>query len=114
MPPRTPPPRTRVKALLERFLRYVRIDTESDPNSTTYPSTFKQFDLLRLIENELRVVGCADVKLDANGYLTATVPSTLAAGATAPVVGLLGHVDTSPDITGAEVKPIVWRNYQGG
>jgi tripeptide aminopeptidase len=67
-----------------------------------------------LIENELRVVGCADVNIDAHGYVTATVPSTLAPGAIAPVVGLLGHVDTSPDVTGSEVQPIVWKNYQGG
>ncbi|HLZ07620.1 MAG TPA: peptidase T [Chloroflexota bacterium] len=114
MPLEILPSRSRVDALLERFLRYVRIDTESDPGSTTYPSTFKQFDLLRLIENELRVVGCADVTLDSRGYLTATIPSNLPTGTRAPVVGLLGHVDTSPDITGAEVQPIIWENYLGG
>ena len=114
MPLETPPVRSRVDQLLERFLRYTRIDTESDPISTTFPSTIKQFDLLRLIENELRVIGCAEVKLDEHGYLTATVPSTLPTGVTAPVVGLLGHVDTSPDITGANVNPLVWKNYQGG
>src|SRR3954469_16745831 len=105
MPLDMPPVRPRVDILLERFLRYVRIDTESDPSSTTYPSTIKQLDLLRLIENELRVLGCSDVKLDQHGYVTATVPSTLPPGSTAPVVGLLGHVDTSPDITGANVNP---------
>jgi tripeptide aminopeptidase len=114
MPIESPQTRPRVEALLDRFLRYARIDTESDPSSTTFPSTIKQLDLLRLIENELRVIGCSEVKLDRHGYLTATVPSTLPAGSSAPVVGLLGHVDTSPDITGANVNPQVWKNYAGG
>jgi tripeptide aminopeptidase len=105
---------SRTKELLARFLRYVQIDTESDPTSTTYPSTAKQFDLLRVLEAELREIGCSDVRLDERGYLTATVPSTLTCGARAPTVGLLGHVDTSSDITGAGVRPLVWHNYQGG
>jgi tripeptide aminopeptidase len=104
----------RVEALLDRFLRYVRIDTESDPTSSSYPSTSKQLDLLRLLEAELREIGCSDVRLDRYGYLTATIPSTLPTGRSAPVVGLLAHVDTSPDVSGADVKPIVWRNYDGG
>jgi tripeptide aminopeptidase len=105
---------SRVEALLARFLRYARIDTESDPVSTSYPSTAKQLDLLRLLETELREIGCSDVCLDQHGYLTATVPSTLPATAKALIVGFLGHVDTSPDITGAGVLPIVWRSYAGG
>lgn len=104
----------RQRQLLDRFLRYVQIDTESDPTSTTYPSTAKQYDLLRLLEAELRAIGCQDVNLDEHGYLTATVPSTLPAGRTVPTIGFLAHVDTSPDITGAGVKPIVWRGYKGG
>lgn len=105
---------TRAEQLLDRFLRYVQVDTQSNPDSTTYPSTAKQLDLLRILETELRAIGCADVVLDEHGYLTATIPSTLPAGKHAPTIGFLAHVDTSPDITGARVKPIVWRNYQGG
>lgn len=103
----------RAEDLLDRFLRYVRIDTQSADSSTTYPSTAKQLDLLRLLEGELRALGCADVKLDQHGYLTATISSTLPPGQKAPVVGFLAHVDTTPEITGAGVKPIVWRNYAG-
>ncbi len=114
MTPDTAPALPRTEVLLDRFLRYVRIDTASDPTSSTYPSTAKQLDLLRLLEAELRALGCADVSLDAHGYLTATIPSTLPAGRTAPVVGLLAHVDTSPDVSGAGVSPIVWRSYAGG
>lgn len=104
----------RTEELLTRFLRYVQIDTESDPTATTYPSSVKQFDLLRVLEAELREIGCSDVRLDEYGYLTATVPSTLPPGRHVPTVGLLGHVDTSSDITGAGVRPIVWRKYAGG
>lgn len=104
----------RQEQLLDRFLRYVQIDTESNPTSTTYPSTAKQYDLLRLLESELRALGCQDVNLDEHGYLTATVPSTLPPGRTVPTIGFLAHVDTSPDITGAGVTPIVWRGYKGG
>src|SRR5205807_1289882 len=96
MPVEQPVKMTRPAELLDRFLRYVRIDTESDPTSSSYPSTAKQLDLLRLLESELRAIGCADVKLDEHGYVTATVPSTLPPGARVPVVGLLAHVDTSP------------------
>src|SRR5579884_2293876 len=104
-------PRPRTEDLLDRFLRYVQIDTQSAEDSTTYPSTAKQLDLLRLLAGELRALGCADVKLDQHGYLTATIPSTLPLDQKAPVVGFLAHVDTTPEITGAGVKPIVWRNY---
>ncbi|HEX5416495.1 MAG TPA: peptidase T [Chloroflexota bacterium] len=105
---------SRTEALLDRFLRYVRIDTESDPDSSTYPSTAKQFDLLRQLASELRAIGCSDVQLDEHGYLMATVPSTVPASANVPTIGFLAHVDTSPDITGHGVNPIVWRDYQGG
>lgn len=104
----------RVEQLLERFLCYVQIDTQSDPDSRSYPSTAKQLDLTRLVEAELRELGCAEVNLDPRGYLTATIPGTLPTGRSAPTIGFLAHVDTSPDITGAGVKPIVWRNYPGG
>lgn len=107
-------PSARMNDLLDRFLRYVRIDTQSAEGSSSYPSTAKQYDLLRPLEAELRSLGCHDVRLDAHGYLTATVPSTLPAGSTASTIGFLAHVDTSPEITGTGVKPIVWRGYEGG
>ncbi|HVC35316.1 MAG TPA: peptidase T [Chloroflexota bacterium] len=106
--------RSRAQDLLDRFLRYVRIDTQSDESSTTSPSTAKQLDLLRLLDDELRALGCHEVHLDRFGYVTATIPSTLPRGATAPVIGFLAHVDTSPEITGTGVKAIVWRRYDGG
>lgn len=108
------PDSPRAEQLLNRFLRYVQVDTQSNPDSTTYPSTAKQFDLLRMLEAELRAIGGSQVSLDEHGYLTATIPSTLPAGKSAPTVGFLAHVDTSPDITGAGVKPMVWRHYEGG
>jgi tripeptide aminopeptidase len=96
---------------LERLLRYVRIDTQSDPHSTTYPSTEKQLDLLRLLRDELRELGLDDVEMDEYGYVLATVPPTT--DAPAPTLGLVAHVDTSSDVTGAGVKPQVFR-YEGG
>lgn len=98
--------------LLERFLRYVQIDTTSDPDSTTYPSTAKQWDLLRLLASELREIG-ADVTLNAHGYVIAEVPASVGCE-DVPVVALLAHADTAPDFSGTDVKPIVHRNYQGG
>ena len=114
MPPAVPDARSREQELLDRFLRYVRIDTQSDESSPTSPSTAKQLDLLRLLEAELREIGCVDVQLDQYGYLTATVPATLPPGRRAPFVGFLAHVDTSPEVSGAGVQPIIWRNYRGG
>jgi tripeptide aminopeptidase len=109
-----PPTLRRTEVLLERFLRYVRLDTQSDPRSTSYPSTAKQLVLLRLLAAELRQLGAADVQLDTHGYVTATIPSTLPPGASAPVIGFLAHVDTSPDLSGAGVTPLVWHGYAGG
>jgi tripeptide aminopeptidase len=107
-PPREP--------LIDRFLRYVRIDTRSDEDSETCPSTEKQWDLLRLLHEELVALGAADVSIDDHGYVFATVPSTLTPAQTEkiPVVGFLAHVDTAPVVSGTGVKPIVHRDYQGG
>ena len=96
---------------LERFLRYVRIDTQSDPLSDTYPSTEKQLELLRLLADELRGLGLADAAMDRHGYVFATLPATTERVVSA--VGLVAHVDTSPDVTGAGVEPQVVR-YEGG
>ena len=100
------------RQLLERFLRYVQIDTTSDPDSEAYPSTVKQWDLLRLLAGELEEIG-AKVNLTPHGYVIADVPATVGCEAV-PVVALLAHADTAPDFSGTNVKPIVHRNYQGG
>ncbi len=96
----------------ERFLRYVMIDTQSDPDSPTCPSTEKQKDLGRLLVQELHAIGIADAALDEHGYVYATIPATTARRV--PVICFCSHMDTSPDCTGRDVKPQVVRNYQGG
>jgi tripeptide aminopeptidase len=95
--------------VLERFLRYVRIDTQSTYGSDTHPSTAKQLDLSRLLVSELEEIGVDDVRLDDHGYVYATLPG---ADGVAPI-GLIAHVDTSPDVTGAGVQPQVWRAWDG-
>ncbi len=98
--------------VLERFLRYVRIDTQSDEKSTTYPSTEKQFDLLRPLVDELKSIGLVDATIDEWGYVMATIPATTRK-ANVPTIGLLAHVDTSPEMPGDGVKPIVHASYGG-
>jgi tripeptide aminopeptidase len=95
----------------ERFLRYVQIDTQSDPNSPSQPSTEKQKDLSRVLVAELLEMGIADAHLDEHGYVYATLPSNT--DKKVPVICFCSHVDTSPDCSGACVKPIVHHNYQG-
>ena len=95
--------------VLERFLRYVRIDTQSDPESKTYPSTAKQRDLGELLAQELRELGLDDAELDEHGYVFASVR-----GSAGPTIGLIAHVDTSPDESGTGVSPQVVRGYDGG
>jgi tripeptide aminopeptidase len=97
--------------VLARFLRYVVIDTQASVESTGYPSSAKQLDLSRLLVEELRAIGLADVELTQHGYVFATLPGTVA---DAPTVGLIAHVDTSPDAPGTGVRPIVHRAYGGG
>jgi len=94
---------------LERFLRYVRIDTQAQYGSSTYPSTGKQLELSRLLADELRELGAADVELTEHGYVFATIPGR----AEGPVVGLIAHVDTTPDVTGTNVQPIVHEAWDG-
>ncbi|MBE2318511.1 peptidase T [Solirubrobacter sp. CPCC 204708] len=94
--------------LLERFLRYVRIDTQSARERTRSPSTPGQLDLARLLVDELQAIGLDDAALDGNGYVTATLAGT------GPVIGLIAHVDTSPDAPGAGVEPLVHRDHPGG
>lgn len=99
-------------ALLDRFLRYVKIDTQSNEASTTVPSTAKQLDLCRLLEVECRELGLADVSLDQYGIVMATVPATVVGHA--PTIAWVAHVDTSPETSGTDVKPIVHSPYAGG
>jgi tripeptide aminopeptidase len=96
--------------VLERFQRYVRVDTQSRRDRTASPSTEGQLELARMLVTELHEAGLGDVQLDDNGYVTATVPG---GREDAPVVGLVAHLDTSPDAPGAGVQPIVHRNYDG-
>jgi tripeptide aminopeptidase len=97
--------------LLERFLRYVRVDTQSQRDRTRSPSTPGQLDLSRMLVAELKEAGLEDAELDDNGYVMATLPSTV--NGEAPTIGLIAHVDTSPDESGAGVEPIVHRGYDG-
>lgn len=102
--------------LLERFLRYVKIDTQSDENSTTYPSTEKQLNLCRQLVKELQELGLKDVELTEHGYVFATLPSNLPQNhpKKVPTIGFIAHVDTSPEVSGANVQPVIHKNYSGG
>ncbi len=101
-----------MSAVLERFLRYVHYDTQADDNSTTYPSSEKQLVLLRALVEELRAIGLKDAAIDEWGYVMATIPATTAKPGV-PVIGFIAHVDTSPEMPGDGVKPIVHRAWDG-
>ena len=96
----------------ERFLRYVTIDTQSDPNSPASPSTEKQKDLGRVLVTELKAIGITDAHLDDYGYVYGTIPANT--DKKVPVICFCSHMDTSPDVTGKDVKPQVVKNYRGG
>ncbi|MXV49891.1 peptidase T [Pedobacter sp. HMF7647] len=96
----------------DRFLNYVQIDTQSDPQFETYPSTSKQKNLGNVLVNELKKIGISDAELDEFGYVYATIPAN--SSKTVPVVCFCSHMDTSPDCSGENVKPIIHKNYQGG
>ena len=97
--------------IIERFKSYVTIDTESDPNSDTTPSTKKQWDLANKLAEELKQIGMKDVSIDENAYIMATLPSNVSHPV--PTIGFVSHFDTSPDFTGANVKPQIVENYEG-
>ena len=97
--------------IIDRFVKYVTIDTESDPANPKFPSTEKQWDLARVLEQELKEIGMQDVELDENCYLMATLPSNI--DYDVPTIGFVAHIDTSPDFTGANVKPQIHENYNG-
>lgn len=95
----------------ERFMRYVQVDTQSDPEATCFPSTEKQKNLARILADELKQMGLEDVELDEHGYVYATVPSN--SEKQVPVICYCSHMDTAPDCSGTDVKPILHSNYQG-
>ncbi len=97
--------------IIDRFLSYVTIDTESDPNSKTTPSTAKQWNLAHKLVEELKGIGMSDVTIDDSAYIMATLPSNVAHDV--PTIGFISHFDTTPDFTGANVKPQIIKNYDG-
>src|SRR5207245_2218621 len=101
-----------MNSLLDRFCRYVRFDTQSDEKATTHPSSTGQLELGRLLVNELQALGLDDAAQDSHGIILATIPATTAASA--PRVAWMAHLDTSPETSGHNVKPIVHRSYDGG
>ena len=98
--------------IINRFISYVTIDTESDPNSTTTPSTEKQWNLANKLVEELKAIGMEDVTIDKHSYVMATLPSNVEHEV--PTIGFVAHFDTTPDFTGANVQPQVIENYDGG
>lgn len=98
--------------IIDRFISYVTVDTESDPNSNTTPSTAKQWDLANKLVEELKAIGMEDVTIDEHAYIMATLPSNVEHEV--PVIGFISHFDTTPDFTGANVKPQIIQNYDGG
>lgn len=99
-------------ALVERFLKYVKKNTASDPDSGAHPSSPSQMDFARELADELKNVGLTDVKVDEHGYVMATLPPNISGAA--PVIGFIAHMDTSPDFTAENVKPRIINNYDGG
>ena len=100
------------ESVLDKFLRYVVIDTQSKEDVEDYPSTAKQLDLLNLLEKELKALGVLGVGIDQYGYVMATIPSNVKIKV--PALGFIAHVDTSPEVSGANVKPQVITSYKGG
>ncbi|MDR0725037.1 MAG: peptidase T, partial [Prevotellaceae bacterium] len=100
------------ETVTDKFLRYISYDTQSDDANTSHPSTDQQLVLLNLLVDELRALGVADAGVDEYGYVMATIPSNV--DCELPVVGFLAHVDTSPEMSGANVKPQIIRDYKGG
>ncbi|OUS12668.1 peptidase T [Nonlabens dokdonensis] len=98
--------------ILNRFISYITIDTESDPNSDTTPSSEKQWDLARKLHQELIAMGMSDVTIDENAYIMATLPSNVEHDV--PTIGFISHFDSTPDFTGKDIKPQIIENYDGG
>ncbi|MCF0199786.1 MAG: peptidase T, partial [Bacteroidales bacterium] len=100
-----------MEKLLDKFLRYVSVETTSDENSETHPSTQRQFDLLRMLRDELQAMGI-QAHLDEYGYVMASIPANT--DKEIPAIGFIAHVDTSPDASGKDIKPQIVENYDGG
>ncbi len=97
--------------IVDRFIKYAKIDTQSDENNSETPSTKKQFDLARIVEQEMREMGLEDISLDDKCYLMATLPSN--SKKNLPTIGFIAHFDTSPDMSGKDVNPRIVENYDG-
>ncbi len=102
------------ESVVDRFLRYVRVDTQSAEDQKTVPSTDKQWTLARMLVEELTQLGASNVRIDGHCMVYASIPGNLAGGRPVPTLGLIAHVDTSPAVTGTNVKPVIHENYQGG
>lgn len=100
-----------MEQLIDRFLRYVSVDTQSNPESESQPSAAKELDLLKMLKDELEAMG-VEAELDEYGYVMATIPSNC--GKDVPAVGFIAHVDTAPDASGKEIKPQIIKDYDGG
>ena len=100
-----------METVTDKFLRYISVETTSDENGTTHPSSLKELDLSRMLVEEMKKMGIADASLDENGYVMGTIPATM--DKKVPVLGFISHVDTSPDASGKDVKPQFIRNYDG-
>lgn len=103
-----------VENVVDRFLRYVRVDTQSKEDQPIVPSTAKQWTLVNMLAAELKQLGTSDVRVSEFCMVYASIPSNIADGREIPTIGLIAHVDTSPAVSGANVNPIIHRNYQGG
>lgn len=113
-PLRSPPPLALREPVVERFFRYVRVDTQAAEDQPTTPSTAKQWDLVRMLAAELEQLGASDVRVSEYCIVYATIPANIPDADAVPTIGFLAHVDTSPAVTGANVNPVVHEDYQGG
>src|SRR5690348_3863664 len=102
------------ESALDRFLRYAKIDTQSQEDQTTVPSTRKQLNLANLLAKELTALGAQNVRVSEFGIVYAMIPGNLADNSKVPVIGFIAHMDTSPAVSGENVNPVIHKNYQGG
>jgi len=100
-----------MQTIIDRFIKYVQVDTQSDPNNPAFPSTEKQWNLAHLLVEELKAIGMQEVELDKNCYIMATLPSNI--DFKVPTIGFVAHIDTSPDFSGTNVNPQIHKNYDG-
>ena len=107
-------PKPPTETAMDRFLRYVRIDTQSAEDQNTIPSTRKQLDLARLLEKKLNALGVQNVRVSEFGIVYGMVPGNLPDNSKVPTIGLMAHMDTSPAVSGANVQPNIIKNYHGG